>query len=265
MSLPLFKRNMISTVRVLFVLFCLMTMYTTVIIYMYDPKLSDMLNDYQQALPEMMKAVGMSGIATNLIEFIQIYLYGFIMTLFPMLVSIISVNRMLVHHVDTGSMATILATPNSRMKILFTDWIAVMINVTLVIVAITGVGIGYSEMQFPDELNIQRYLMLNLVLLLVHVALASIIFLAGCIFNDAKKYYFFGAGIPVLFFLFQMLANMGGKMENLKYCTIFTLFPVEEIVAGDSAGTGNLVALAAIAIVCSALGFVIFKKKDLPL
>ena len=31
-------------------------------------------------------------------------------------------------------------------------------------------------------------------------AVAGITFLAACIFSDAKYYYFFGAGVPILFF-----------------------------------------------------------------
>ncbi len=42
-----------------------------------------MLSSYQEALPEMMAAVGMTDVAQNLLEWIRVYLYGFIMPLFP--------------------------------------------------------------------------------------------------------------------------------------------------------------------------------------
>lgn len=50
-SLPLLKRNMAQTWKILLILLAAMTLYTTVIIYMYDPKLAHMLDDYQDALP----------------------------------------------------------------------------------------------------------------------------------------------------------------------------------------------------------------------
>lgn len=81
-SLPLLKRNMAQTWKILLILLAAMTLYTTVIIYMYDPKLAHMLDDYQDALPGMMSAVGMTGIAGNLTAFKHIYLYGFIMLIF---------------------------------------------------------------------------------------------------------------------------------------------------------------------------------------
>lgn len=81
-SLPLLKRNMAQTWKILLILLAAMTLHTTVIIYMYDPKLAHMLDDYQDALPGMMSAVGMTGIAGNLTAFMHIYLYGFIMLIF---------------------------------------------------------------------------------------------------------------------------------------------------------------------------------------
>lgn len=48
-SLPLLKRNLAQTWKILLIILAAMTMYTTVIIYMYDPELAHMLNDYQQA------------------------------------------------------------------------------------------------------------------------------------------------------------------------------------------------------------------------
>lgn len=59
-----------------------------------DPELAEMLQGYQEALPQMMAAVGMTGVASSLIEWMQIYLYGFIMLLFPLIFIIIAVNKL---------------------------------------------------------------------------------------------------------------------------------------------------------------------------
>lgn len=268
-SLPLFKRNLISAWKILLIFFLLISMYTTVIIYMYDPALAEMLTEYQQVLPSVMSAMGMSGIASTLIEFIHIYLYGFIMEVFPMVFTVIAVNKFLTSYTDSGSMASLLATPNSRSKILRTQWLSVLLTLTILIAAITGVGLITSGLLFPGELAVKNYLILNVVLLLVHVCISSIIFLAACLFHETRKFYLMGAGIPVLFFLFTMLANMGGKLENVKYLSLFTLFPGSPIVAGDfSLDSGILsssLILLGLTLVFSGIGFAYFKKKDLPL
>ena len=136
---PLFKRDMTSCIKVFVILFAVICLYTTVIIYMYNPELSDMLSDYQKALPEVMSAVGMTGIATNLLEWIQIYLYGFIMLLFPLIFIIILVQKMVMGYIDSGSMASLLATPNSRGQIIRTQVVAAVFWVTILIGAVTVV------------------------------------------------------------------------------------------------------------------------------
>ena len=40
-----FERNLAQTWKILLIILAAMTMYTTVIIYMYDPELAHMLND----------------------------------------------------------------------------------------------------------------------------------------------------------------------------------------------------------------------------
>lgn len=273
-SMPLLKRNLLSSLKIMAILYAVMTMYTVVIIYMYDPALADMLDSFQSAIPEMMRAFGMSGIASNLLEFIQIYLYGFIMLVFPMIFSIIQVHRLLTHYIDCGSMASLLATPNSRTKILRTQCLSVLITLAVLLLAVTLTGLCTCQIMFPGELNIGRYLLLNLVLFLLHLCLTSIIFLAGCLFNDSKTFYLFGAGIPILFYLFQMLSDMGEKMEWLKYFTLFTLFPGENIVKAEytslsglaSTGIlGNSLILLGMGLIFYGIGHVYFKQKDLPL
>lgn len=181
-SLPLLKRNMSQIWKILLILLAAMTLYTTVIIYMYDPELAHMLNDYQIALPGIMSAVGMTGIAGNLTEFVYIYLYGFIMLVFPIIAIIILGNKLLAHYIDSGSMGILLATPNSRLKILLTQLLSMLAGITLLIVLITAIGVGTCEGLFPGELDIPLFLKLNAALLLFHLMLGGIAFLPACYF-----------------------------------------------------------------------------------
>jgi len=60
-----------------------------------------------------------------------------------------------------------------------------------------------------------------------------------------------------------MLSNMGGKLANLKYFTIFTLFNTADILAGESV-VFPIIILIAVAIVFYGMGIFIFSKRDLP-
>lgn len=261
-SMPLLKRNLFSSFKVALIILAIILMYTIIIIYMFDPKLADMLNDYQAAMPEMMSAVGMTGAATTLTEFVNTYLYGFIMTLIPAIFTIIIVNKLVMQYVDSGSMACILATPNSRAKIICTQLLSVLIGIVFIIGVTVISGIITSEVLFKGELDIDVYLRLNFSVFLLQFALGGISFFAACYFNESKGYFTVGAGLPFLFYIIKMMANMGGDLEKFKYATIFSLFPANEIVNNQKV-VGYNVAMLVIGVVLYTSGCVYFTKKDL--
>lgn len=264
-SLPLFKRNMISSAKIALIFIAVLTMYTTVIIYMFDPELAKMLNQYQEAMPSVMSAVGMSGTAGNLIEFIGTYLYGFIMLVIPMIFEIILVNILVMKYIDSGSMACLLASPNSRKKIILTQLLSLCMSIIILISIITCIGLVSSQAMFTGELNISKYIQLNISTIILHLAIASIAFFAACFFNESKGYFAMGAGLPILFYVIKMLANMGGDLEKFKYLTLYTLLPSEKIVSGSSGVLSSNIIMLVIAILLFFVGANKFIKKDLPL
>ena len=88
-------------------------------------------------------------------------------------------------------------------------------------------------------------------------------FLASCVFSDTKRPIAFGAGFPALMHVVQMLANVGGKAEQLKYVTYFTLFNPDGILAGETCDLVGAAVLLAGAAVLFALAEQVFCRKDL--
>ena len=90
-------------------------------------------------------------------------------------------------------------------------------------------------------------------------------FFASCLFNESRLSVALGAGVPVLFFLIRMLANMGGRLEKLKYATVFTLFDPTGLFRGDGAAYAGAAVLLALGLGFYALGTAVFSRRDLPL
>ena len=262
LSIPLLKRDMIQIFKPMIIFIAVLGMYTGVIVYMYNPEMMTMLTEYQRLFPGMLQAVGMTGVATNLIEFMNMYLYGFLMIIIPMLYIIVIGNSLIMRYVDTGSLACIMSTPNSRKKIIVTQVFSMVAGVTVLMILITVMGVVACSIFFPGELNIKYYLQLNGSMLLVQLVIAGVVFLSACIFNESKNFYAAGAGIPVLFFLIKMLANMGEKLELLKYFTVYTLFPQDMIVSGDSGSAVYNIILALLGAGLFFTGIMIFTRKD---
>lgn len=264
-SVPMLKHNLKACMVPFIIIFLFLVMYTTVIIYMYDPEIAKMLDAYRELMPEVMAAMGMGGIASSLLEWMKVYLYGFIMLLFPLIFIIIAVNKLVMGFIDNGSLAGILATPNSRGKLIVTQLLSLYMWLLILMMCVTAVGILSANTLFPDELDMKRYLYLNAGTLMLWFAVASITFFAACLFSDAKYYYCFGAGIPVLFFFLNMMGNMGENLEFLKYATIYSLLPADKLIAGDSQAVLPCILLLLISIVLSTAGGIYFTKRDLSL
>jgi ABC-2 type transport system permease protein len=114
------------------------------------------------------------------------------------------------------------------------------------------------------DFDVLAYLMLNLGLFLLMFATSSISFLFSCIFNLSKNSLALGAGIPIAFFIFQIMVQVDDSLKAFKYLTLNTLFDTHAIING-SGYTVQFITLAAVGIVLYALGMRVFIKKDLPL
>ncbi|WMJ23979.1 ABC transporter permease subunit [Paludicola sp. MB14-C6] len=265
-SLPLLKRTIRSNYIVFLIFAAVITMYFTLIVGMYSPETQETMQKLMATMPkEMMSAFGFDFQATTLIGFLASYLYGFIMLIFVMVYGIIVSNRLIAKHVDRGSMAYFLSTPNTRIKIAVTQAAFLLASVTIMVSYATVLGIICSEATFPGKLDIPTFVYMNFGVLLLHFALTGIGFFASCLFNDTKNSLAIGARLPIAFYIIQMLANTGEKLENFKYASIFTLFNPNDIIAGADGVGICFTILGSIAVVLYGAGMWVFHKRDLPL
>lgn len=114
------------------------------------------------------------------------------------------------------------------------------------------------------DFKVKDYLMLNLGAFLLMFATAGISFLFSCVFNLSKNSLALGAGIPVAFFIFQIMSQVGSSLENFKYISLNTLFAPGEITGGGTF-IPQFIALAVLGVALYAIGIKVFKEKDLPL
>lgn len=262
-SFTLFKREMKANIKLLTIFIYILTLYIFMIVYMFNPSSGTGWNDIIKLMPAIMKAAGFTAAGNTLIGAIATGLYGMILLMFPLVFYIILGNKLIAGYVDRGSMAYLLATPNKRVKLALTQALCMWVSIGILITYATIAIIVTSAIMHPGLLDIGKLVLINVVIYFLHIAISGICFLASCISNDTKRSFSIGAGIPIVLFLIQMLANMGGKLASLKYFTIFTLFNTNDIIAGKSVVFPTLI-LVLIAIVLYGIGIFIFSKRDLP-
>ncbi|KAA0966395.1 hypothetical protein FQ087_09240 [Sporosarcina sp. ANT_H38] len=69
-----------------------------------------------------------------------------------------------------------------------------------------------------------------------------------------------GAGIPLAFFLFHLMAQVSDSLEDIKYISLNTPFETAAILNGD-----GYIILAMIGFILYAIGIRVFQQQDLPL
>lgn len=242
-----------------------MFLYSAVMVSMFSPDSLEALNAMFKVLPpEMMKAFGFSGAFNTLVGYLASWLYGLILTAFPMVYCIILGNRLVAKTVDSGSIACLLATPNSRTKIVVTKGVYAICSIALMQMIVFGFNLLLCKALFPDEtVDVPVFFQLNLTVMLVNVSVMAITFFFSCLFNDSRRALGFGCVVPVGCLLLNMLGNASEDAEVLKACSIYGWYDPVGIANGDDTLIVNLIYLS-ITVVLFLAGVFIFRRKRLP-
>ena len=266
MSPALLKYDIRSNRLLWLVILAIFAMYLVIIIGMFDPNEASAINDMLALLPEsLLKLMGFTIAGTTLLTFISGFIYGFLVFLFPMVYSIVLNNRLVAAHVDRGSMAYLLSTPNSLGRLAVTQAVFSLGSIAALLAGVTIMGIAVSLVMFPGALDVGKFLLLNGYLILMYWVIGGIGFLAGCAFNETRYSLAFGAGIPLMFLVMKMLGNTGEKVAWAGKFSIFSLFDPNKLFAGDIFVAYACVALVLLTAVLYGSAVLLFKKRDLPL
>ena len=142
-------------------------------------------------------------------------------------------NSLVAAQVDRGSMAYLLSTPTKRSIVVGTQATYLITAIIVMFAIVTTVGVVAIQIfQSDTDVSITSFLLLNLGLFLLMFATSSISFLFSCIFNLSKNSLAFGAGIPLAFFLFQLIGQVSESLEEIKYLSLNTLFDTKAILNG---------------------------------
>ena len=145
----LFRRSARSLWKTWVVFAAVLSLYVSMITAMFAPKLNATLDEIVTAMPQLMNMVGMQAGSSSLGGFLINYLYGFLLLLLPLVFSILAANRLVARWVDTGSMAYLLASPNTRARVARTQALVLIAGDTLLTAYCTALAVGCAAAMFP--------------------------------------------------------------------------------------------------------------------
>ncbi len=250
------------TILLYIILICMIYIVTSVT--MFNPDTPEFTETMLQLLPKnMLEAFGFTNMGTNLTSYLAGYLYGFILLVFPFIYTAIIANRLIAKHVDSGSMACLLSTPNTRVRIASTQAIYLFTSTIALYAVIYSAALILSVSIWPGLLDMGLYAVLNLVTLSTALVSASLGFLSSCVFSDTRRSTAFGAGVPLVMIVLKMVSGISDKIEWLKYFTVYSLIDVNRILEGGTYSLFATIILLSVSIVLFASGIIVFNKKSL--
>ncbi len=260
-SKALFKQAVRSNYKIFLLFLAVLCLYLSVVCAVFTPQaLADM-----GGLADSLGAMGnMLGDMNSVTGFIGQMYYGLIAVLFPMIYCIITGNRLIAAKVDSGSMACLLSTPTKRSRITVTYALYFVFSLVVMFGFLAGFGVLMCAAFQPDALDVGTFLLFDLGAFLLAFATSGICYAASCIFNFSRTSFAAGAGLPLAFFLFQMMSELSEDLEFCRYLSLNTLFNPDDILKGEGYLLPFLL-LGLIGVVLYGVGIAVFRRKDLPL
>jgi ABC-2 type transport system permease protein len=269
MSAALFRATFRSNWVLVVVFTVLSTAYLVMILSMFNPEnLEAIAASIEAAPPALAAAVGMDVIPTTLTDFAANYFYRFLVQLFLLVHVIILPLRLMVRHVDRGSMGYLLSTPNSRAGIAGTQAAYMVASLAVMAAVLTAAALAFARATSLGAMDVAAFLSLNLATFLLSVAMASITFFCSCLWNETRWAAGVSTAVLVTFFVLSLIGRYGhdqGLYGVASRFSIFRLLRARAIVGGDVNMLVNDELLVLIAALGIGGGIAVFRRRDLPL
>lgn len=263
MILPLFRHELRSCLLPTAIIAAVVILYACVIIGMYDPELGESLALMRDAMPELFAAFGMADQGTTLLEFVVNYLHGFLLVVFPLVLVAVLTSRLVVRHVESGSIAYLLAQPVGRTRLMLSQACVLMLCLVLLAVVLTALELAAAHAMFPGELVASDLVAVNVATFCLWLFLFGMCWAGACVLQNTSAARWVGVAVCTLFVLAQMLSGMGDELAWLADVTPLSLLDPLGVASGDASAVAGAAALAAMGAALVALGTAAFSRRDL--
>lgn len=264
MNFTLFRYSFRKIFPLWLIFTVLMSLYAFAVVRMYDPEAGTALLTLTESLPQAMTILGMANDTNTFTAFIVNYLYGMLMLALPMVFTVIVSVQLIAHHVSTGTMSYLLASPNSRKVIAATQHNVLIVTLLLMLAVCCTVTVCLCEYFYPRQLDVLHFLILTVAVFALQLAFAGMCYFFSCRSNGTVSALVISAAACLLFYTIRLLANLGGSLSYLRFITPYTLINPAGILQSDLRSCLLPLILLVIAAILFSLATRSFRKKAMP-
>lgn len=230
-------------------------------------KNTEALDDIVATMPEGVgRAFSLNGF-DSAEAFISGEYYGLILVLILAIVSVQLSTQLMARMIDRGSMAYLLSTPTTRVRIALTQACVLVSGLLLILGATTLAGFAGKAWLLGDRYAFDggRFVLLNAAAFLMFFAVAGIAFLVSAASSDEKRALGLSGAIVFGFYSLDLLGKLGDGIAWMRDLSIFSLYRPGDIVGGEAFPAVGFTLLAAIGLAAFGAAVLVFRRRDLPL
>lgn len=263
MIVPLFRRELRSCLLPTAIVAAVTVLYAGVIIGMYDPELGESLAVMRDAMPELFAAFGMADQGTTLLEFVVNYLHGFLLVVLPLVLAAVLANRLVVRHIERGSISYLLAQPVGRSRLMLSQAGVLILCLVLLAAVLTVFELAVAQAMFPGELAVMDLVAVNASTFCLWVFLSGACWAGACALPGISAARWAGVSVCSAFVLVQMLSGVGDGLSWLGDATPFALFDPLGVAGGEADAFTGAAVLGISGVALLVLGTAVFAQRDL--
>lgn len=242
--------------------------YLWLIIWLY-PTIADLpaMDDILKSMPpEMLSAFGLTKGFGSIEAFIAGEFYGLLFIVILVIYSVMTSTSLVARLVDNGSMAYLLSTGASRLKVIVTQMLVLVSGLLLIsfLTFVSGIT-GTAYVIDGYTLDVSQFFQLNLVGFLLFYVICSYCFLVSSLVNDEKKALGISAGISLVFYILDLAGKISENVEWFRNFTVFSLFEPQELATGSIDILIPALTLIVLGTLIFTIAALLFTKRDLPL
>lgn len=262
MSFPLFRYDLRRLFRLWLLIAVLTAAYAYAVLRMYDgsPRILAASDSVQRML-----LFGFVSGSNAYTAFVINDLYSLTLFLLPAAFSLLAAQQLMVRLVENRSMSWLLASPNSRTRIVWTQALALLVSLALLMAAGCAITVGLSEWLYPGQLDIMAYMLLTAEFFALQVCIAGVGFLFSCLCAESARALLGSCCICLIFYGITLVSNLGSQFSVLRYATVFSLVQPERILRLERTACLLPLIAALIGLVLLALSAWRFQKRNLHL
>lgn len=260
------KRELRANAKSLFIWSGVMVLFIAMMVsefsaYYNNPEMADILD----AMPEaMLKAFSMQGsnltTPSGFISLASVYFY-LALGVFAVLIG----SNIISKEERDKTAEFFLTLPVSRVQVIFSKWMAAIINCGI-LTLVTGATIIGTMLKYDLDQEFYKFVgLLLLALWMIEMIFLSIGMLLSSVLKRYKTSGKISASILMGLYILNVLSALSSKLDNLKYLTPFKYFEANSLRMDGAFELEYVLLTISIIAVCMVGTFIIYPKRDLHL